>query len=524
MVLLPVIGRELRAAARHPFTYHLRLIGAATLVAVSVLFGLERSIAQGLGSKLFALLHLTLFCAIWILVPLLTADCISRERREGTLALLFLTPLSPHDIVLAKGLAHGLRAFTLWLAVLPILTIPFIAGGVSATEALLSVMTNLSSLFWALGAGLIASALNKSRVRALAFAAVLAVVFLLGMLLFNVMIFTATINPGTFAGMGRGPDYLLAEAMVLATNWNGVWGMNLGRNTVAIHLGWLSGAFGGMLGSFVTAVFVLHFAGWNVRRIWREEPPSARVVWLERQLFTPMLFQSMLHRWMRWKLHRNPIGWLEQRTWSGRLVTWSWFAVVISIYSAILGNPRLFRTGFHELHVLLAWLLMGSMAVSAAGSFRRERESGVLELLLVAPLTSWQIINGRLRGLWGQFLPSIVLLVLVWGWLAQWSRNEFAFQHIAYFVAAFISVPVIGLYFSLARDNFMSALLWTFFVAIVIPAVFSRLENHSLVTGMPGMFQSSGSVPLQIIMAIAFAQKMLRNLDERKFALDRRVT
>jgi len=34
--------------------------------------------------------------------------------------------------------------------------------------------------------------------------------------------------------------------------------------------------------------------------------------------------------WMLRKLERNPIGWLEQRTWTGRLVTWGWFAVIMS--------------------------------------------------------------------------------------------------------------------------------------------------------------------------------------------------
>ena len=47
-----------------------------------------------------------------------------------------------------------------------------------------------------------------------------------------------------------------------------------------------------------------------------------------------MLWLTFFRRWMRRKLERNPIGWLEQRTWSGRLVTWGWFAVLISIYSA----------------------------------------------------------------------------------------------------------------------------------------------------------------------------------------------
>jgi len=52
------------------------------------------------------------------------------------------------------------------------------------------------------------------------------------------------------------------------------------------------------------------------------------------------------------------------------------------------------------MHATLAWLVAGSMAASAAGSFRRERESGMLELLLVSPVGEQRIISGRLRGLW----------------------------------------------------------------------------------------------------------------------------
>ena len=131
MIVLPVIARELRASARQPFTYYLRVLGVAVLLLASLLFGLHRGFAPGFGRQLFAVLHCALFGAIWLLVPMLTADCISRERREGTLGLLFLTPLKGTDIVVAKGLAHGLRAVTLWLAVLPVLTIPFLLGGVS---------------------------------------------------------------------------------------------------------------------------------------------------------------------------------------------------------------------------------------------------------------------------------------------------------------------------------------------------------------------------------------------------------
>ena len=165
---------------------------------------------------------------------------------------------------------------------------------------------------------------------------------------------------------------------------------------------------------------VTELAAWNLRRFWREEPPSAGRVWLEKKLTTPVLMVSFLRNWMRRKLERNPIGWLEARTWSGRLVTWGWFAVMISIYSAAFSNSDVNRS-LDILQKFMAWLLLGIVAVSAAGSFQRERETGMLELLLVSPMRIGQIIGGRLRGLWGQFLPALLLLLGIWAFLSTFS-------------------------------------------------------------------------------------------------------
>src|SRR5215472_1339328 len=99
MILLPVIERELRASARQSFTYLLRVLGALALLLVIGWFGLRGELGPDCGGDLFRALHAAIFFAIRLLAPLLTADCISRERREGTLPLLFLTPLKPPSIV-----------------------------------------------------------------------------------------------------------------------------------------------------------------------------------------------------------------------------------------------------------------------------------------------------------------------------------------------------------------------------------------------------------------------------------------
>jgi len=87
-------------------------------------------------------------------------------------------------------------------------------------------------------------------------------------------------------------------------------------------------------------VLAVVVAGHKTRRSWQDETASARRLWWRRKLCTPVFWLGFFRRWMRRKLERNPIGWLEQRTWSGRLVTWGWFAVLIAIYIGDPGRPK----------------------------------------------------------------------------------------------------------------------------------------------------------------------------------------
>ena len=121
----PVIVRELRAESRNPVNYFIRLLGAALVTGIFFL-GAWADSDSITGNEIFAILSVMIFFGLWIFVPLMTADCISRERREGTLGLLFLTPLTSSGIVLGKGVIHCLRATVLLIATVPILTIPFL--------------------------------------------------------------------------------------------------------------------------------------------------------------------------------------------------------------------------------------------------------------------------------------------------------------------------------------------------------------------------------------------------------------
>jgi ABC-type transport system involved in multi-copper enzyme maturation permease subunit len=537
MIVLPVIARELRASARHAFTYNLRTLGVAALILASFFFGVNHGFAPTMGGRLFGSLHFTLFCSIWVLVPLLTADCISRERREGTLGLLFLTALKSSDIVVAKSFAHGLRALTLWLAVLPVVTIPFLMGGLSRSEAVLSASINFSAICWALSAGMLASSWSKTWLRALLGAMFLSFIFLivLGFLFGGSCLGMASGSSSSVWTWGRqfqrgwrmDSEPILIIGLSLITNAAGDWSdylpLTAPRQLIAIM------AAITLLSLLVLSLAVL-ICGARTRRIWQEEPPSARQLWLQKTFCTPVFWLSFFKRWMRRKLERNPVGWLEQRTWSGRLVTWGWFAVVISLYSAVL-TDRHFFSGGNFIQSIMAWLLAGSMAMSAAGSFRRERESGVLELLLVSPLAEGDIIKGRLRGLWAQFLPAFGTLLGLWAYFLTLDFRERRDAPIIWFYGVtFVTLPIIGLYFSLRCRSFISAFSWTFMVGgllpVTLPAVLAFVaylsRNLAGAWFLPHTIGPSIWASLfQIVFAIFCWNWLHQRLRKRAFPLDR---
>jgi ABC-type transport system involved in cytochrome c biogenesis permease component len=163
---IPVIARELREESRRSANYWLRVLAAGALILVfaAFVFATEVDLAE-LGAALFLVLHRTLLFGFWIIVPLMTADCVSRERRDGTLGLLFLTPLTVADVIAGKAAIHSLRAVTLFLAGLPILGLPFVFGGVGWQSFCYAVLQLANAVLMGIAAGIYASTKGGSTVQ-----------------------------------------------------------------------------------------------------------------------------------------------------------------------------------------------------------------------------------------------------------------------------------------------------------------------------------------------------------------------
>src|SRR5262249_1133399 len=137
MTLLPVVERELRVASRKRATFWIPIIAALVAFGIGALFLILGLLAPAMlgfgglasGRGLFTTLTALLLAGALSAGVFLTSDCVSEEKREGTLGFLFLTDLRGYDVVGGKLFAAGLRSLYGLLASLPILAVTLLMGG-----------------------------------------------------------------------------------------------------------------------------------------------------------------------------------------------------------------------------------------------------------------------------------------------------------------------------------------------------------------------------------------------------------
>src|SRR4051812_35796206 len=137
MRFLPVVERELRVASRNPRLYWSRFTAAfLAIILVAWFWMVFGSVGNSAirAKQIFGTLATFSFIYCLILGVLVTADSISEEKREGTLGLLFLTNLKGYDVVFGKLFASSLHAFYSLVAILPVLAIPLLLGGLTGGD------------------------------------------------------------------------------------------------------------------------------------------------------------------------------------------------------------------------------------------------------------------------------------------------------------------------------------------------------------------------------------------------------
>jgi hypothetical protein len=382
VIFLPVVERELRVAARKRATFWSRIaaaivtliFGVGILILVEVVGG--KMTTSTVGKFLFgALTWLSLATALFAGV-FFTSDCLSEEKREGTIGFLFLTDLRGYDVVLGKLLATSLRGFYTFFAVLPVLAITILMGGVTGDEFWRVCVALLSVLFSSLAVGMFVSTFSREAQKALG-----------GTLLMLIVL----------CGVGPLLDGYMKPLRPTASLSSPVY--------LFLSAGWTGQTYFGtaLLVNQVIAFLLLGICCVVLPRTWQVKSTKTggtRDGW--EQWWRYGSFSRRLR--LRAKLlDLNPVLWLVSRE--------RWQSMALWIIALLMLGSTILMFKYEEVSFVWGYLsgalnfaLYLAVAADAGRFFVAARRTGLVELLLATPLTVSDIVQGHWRGLLRMYL------------------------------------------------------------------------------------------------------------------------
>jgi ABC-type transport system involved in multi-copper enzyme maturation permease subunit len=464
MVWLPVVERELRVAARKPATYRVRVLA---LLAVMVVLGwavFTASQLRGLsvadaGRQLFiSLVEPAAFFSILIGV-FATSDCIGVEKREGTLGLLFLTDLKGYDVVFGKLVASSLNGFYALIAVLPVLGVPLLIGGVTFRQFLAVAAALVTAIVFSLSVGILVSTYQQSERKAM----FMTLVFLL----------VVAFGPAVVENI-PGMEFLLLVSPVYHVSM-------ATTNSALPPVYWRS-----MAVIWLMTILLLVRASKRAPVSWQDkEAPAA----------TSPFFRHLASRPNRQLLNDNPFAWLAARGEGDPRLVWLFLASMVGIWLLMLLikpgglKPRdLFSNEFVKGSDMVINIVLKIWIVSEASRrFAEDRHSGAFELLLSTPLTVKQIVNGQWLALWRQF-GAPFLAVLAWdaflgAGMARAEPDANSYEHLlaAFFLGAdAIALSLVGMWLGLLTQSRNRAILGGLVLVLTLPWLVAYAVNSSL--------------------------------------------
>jgi ABC-type Na+ efflux pump permease subunit len=401
MTFLPIVARELRVASRRRATYAIRA-GAALLVILlgTWCFLAMRGQPQYIVSQtLFGVLSGSAILYCLLSGVRTTADCLSEEKREGTLGLLFLTDLKGYDVVLGKLVANSLNAFYGMLAVVPMLAVPILMGGVTLGEFGRAAAVALDTLFFSLGVGMCISSMCHSARKAI------------GMTFLLILLITAGFPAfGAWLAYHWGANKVHPMFLVPSPGFAFYLVFETSGKAAMKPFWWSTGIING-LGWFGLLVATL-----IAPRSWKDRPSSvAKIRWRERWQKWSFGDSGERAGFRRRLLDANAFFWLSARDRLKPAWVWAvlgllgcgWLAGLFKYEREWLTESTYVITG-----IILNLLIKGWFASEAGRQLAEERKSGTLELLLSTPLTVREILGGGLLALSRQFLAPLIAVLI----------------------------------------------------------------------------------------------------------------
>lgn len=459
--IVPLLGHELRAAMRRRGAYRLRLGAGALAVGLSC-WGLfvwsEWSAATALGHSLLVIFGWAGFAGCLVAPLFLTADSVSRERREETLGLLFLTDLRGVDVILGKLAAKGIVPMYCLLAMCPSLAVCLIVGGVTPGEVWRLVLSLLNTLFLAMALTLLTSTLCRRQGVALGSALAVLVLFA------GVLPMLGACFRGSSPAAARALKYLFSplgtHLLVYDAPYRALSGWY-----------WLS-----LLGTHLVAWSSLLVAGGWLRGVsldeWTDYQARAEVSGISPEILARRrLARSEL-------MSRNPMAWLASR--DAARPRWIWALPALALGLVIGWDPNPFGNSAAQTAFILVGGLHGIfkwwVGADASREFSLGRLNGTLELLLSTRLEPREVAAGMLRAFSSRFLGPLLALLLTDLFLAC----RFLAAHLgpsAFWVvvlAAMLPIDLfclfwVGLWRGLVARDPVRAMAATLFRVLVLP-------------------------------------------------------
>lgn len=396
MTLLPIVERELREGARRKSVRYIRLIVAAVALVIGLiqlaLLPFLMGTGKASGSASFAFMTGYAFLLSLLAGVFVTADCLSEEKREGTLGLLFLTDLRGYDVVLGKLASQLVHLGYALLAIIPAAALPVLLGGVTGGELWRISLALLNLLFFSLAAGMLASATCRQAGRA--------------------MCFTAGLLFATCALLPIAQSSLDSAGFTKTGEW-------LSRcSPTTVYVAAMSGGYSFQPQRFWNSLLVTHglawlmlaAASWRLPRSWQDRPITGRKVrWLER--LNAGLGTARIRR-ERELLATDPLRWIVGESRTARVMSWG-VAIVWALGMLTVGY-------FQTWEALMIVAIYGRMlffpvkllfAAQATRFFAETRRTGAFDLLLAAPISTSELVAAQWAMLRRVFLPPCILVI-----------------------------------------------------------------------------------------------------------------
>jgi len=412
-MILPIAIREIRVAAHAVSIYRSRVVVGAfgillTIAAFSNLTDLSRLPPYYLGQVLFSFEGWAVFAVAALAGFSATSDSISREKRNGTLGLLFLTQLRGWDVVLGKLASTCLKVLSSLITLFPVMSLPLLMGGIQFTQIVWLFLSFTNVLLFSASVGLLASSFLWKETSS-QFVAILTVGFITAGLpvLVRALKELGVDSRVTFSLGILSPFFVQQSLFGAITAYKAYWcGISAGI-TLLMSIGCLA------------------VASWCAPRFWQIK---ARVGWRE-------ILAARFGRYFRGKgsrtgggrelLDSNPYLWLAIRNPIVKFSSWGFLIQVLAAFMVITAVLSIYwdpAIASLTMATPAMILILGGLKVRAGGNsiiyIGEAKENGVLELLLASDLTIDQIIEGQFMALRKNFrvllLASLPILAFLY--------------------------------------------------------------------------------------------------------------